>query len=209
MISPRLGWLASVSVGILALFLFARVNRSTFWIGASTVALAFLYSWRGVRLKALPVVDVVSHLLMLSSLLFLAGYYAYDDRPGAVLWAVTGVGFFSAYGQLYNQLRDYDMDRTAGLRNTALFLGQHYTQRAMYTCLVAALACLGISVLAGLWPVWLGLIPLLLGPLLFIMPSSADMRGTEAIDLSGRAQPGALLIANMIALAWFVALLWV
>ncbi|MBI5957294.1 MAG: hypothetical protein HY866_01070 [Chloroflexi bacterium] len=85
-----------------------------------------------VRLKTLPVVDVISHLLMLSSLLFLAGYYAYNAEPGPAWWAAAGVGLISAYGQLYNQLRDFDLDRAAGLFNTSCFLGRQNTQRVMY-----------------------------------------------------------------------------
>ena len=56
--------------------------------------LGFLYSWRAVRLKALPVIDVITHALMLSSLLFLAGYLLVDAvaGPGVAGRGSGGIG---------------------------------------------------------------------------------------------------------------------
>ena len=81
-ISPRDGWRASVVVGGLALVLFACAGWATCVIGALTLGLGFLYSWRRVRLKAVLVIDVFVHLLMLSVLLFLAGYFAWKRKAG-------------------------------------------------------------------------------------------------------------------------------
>jgi 4-hydroxybenzoate polyprenyltransferase len=73
-ISPRLGWWIAWFTAGLALITFASIHIRVLAVGALTVGLGWLYSWRGVRLKAWPLVDVVSHLLMLSVLLFLARY---------------------------------------------------------------------------------------------------------------------------------------
>jgi 4-hydroxybenzoate polyprenyltransferase len=204
-ITPRAGRLASALVAALALALFAALSRETFTVGISTLTLGVLYSWRGVRLKALPVLDVISHALMLSSLLFLAGYLVYDDTPGRA-WLVTlVVGMVSAYGQLYNQLRDYQMDRAAGLRNTASFLGSRGTQIIMYACLIGAALCFFVTVLLGLWPLWLAVVPVVVAPLGWWFRSDRDMRGTAALDLSGRWQGRAMMIANVTLLVWLVA----
>lgn len=204
-ISRREGWLASILVGLVALALYAWVSQAAFWTGALTVALSFLYSWRAVRLKALPVVDVISHVLMLSSLLFLAGYFAYDDTPGSVWLVALGVGLISVYGQLYNQLRDYNMDRAAGLHNTASIVGRANTQRLMYASIGLAALCLLITVVIGLWPLWLLIVPVVMAPLFVLFRPSTDMRGTEAIDMSGRIQLGSMIVANVAVLVWLVA----
>ncbi len=206
-ISPQAGWIASGLVGSLALLLFASVNRETGAAGGLTLLLGLLYSWRRVRLKARPIVDLLSHVLMLSSLLFLAGYFVYDSAPGRAWWAAVGVGLISAYGQLYNQLRDYDMDRAARLHNTASILGRRTTQSLMYASLGAAALCLGGTVLMGLWPLWLILVPLMLSPVLLLTRFRVDMRGTQAIDLSGHLQWGAMIIAVATVLAWSLAIL--
>jgi 4-hydroxybenzoate polyprenyltransferase len=201
-ISPRDGWRASVVVGGLALALFAWAGWAACVIGALTVGLGFLYSWRGVRLKAVPVIDIVVHLLMLSVLLFLAGYFAYDHSPGTVWLVAVSVGLLSAYGQLYNQLRDYEMDRAAGLRNTASILGRRATRRLMVACLGGAVVSLAATVVIGLWPLWLVPVTLAMSPLVLVFRSGTDMRGTQAIDASGRLQVGALVLANVIIMLW-------
>jgi 4-hydroxybenzoate polyprenyltransferase len=203
-VTARDGWIASGLLAVAALLLYAATSAAAFWTGAITLSLAFLYSWRVVRLKALPVVDVLSHALMLSALLFLAGYFTYDSTPGRVWWVAVGVGLISAYGQLYNQARDFDMDRAAGLHNTASLAGRRGTQGLMYAALSAAGVCLLATVILGLWPLWLALVPLVMLPLLWTFRPRTDMRGTEAIDLSGRIQWNFFIIATVTAIVWLI-----
>lgn len=206
-IRPREGWAAALGIGLLALVLYGTVSRGALWIGALTLALSILYSWRAVRLKARPVVDIVSHVLMLSALLFLAGYFAYDSAPGSVWLVALGAALASAYGQLYNQLRDYEADRAAGLRNTASFLGPAGTRRLMYASLGLAAVCLLASIVLGLWPLWLLAVPVLMAPLFLVFRPRTDARGSEAVDASGRVQMGFLILANAAVLVWLVAAL--
>ncbi len=201
-VRPREGWAVALAFGGVALALYAWVGAGTFWIGALTLALSVLYSWRAVRLKARPVVDILSHVLMLSALLFLAGYFAYDDSPGAIWLVALGAALASAYGQLYNQARDFEVDRAAGLRNTAWLAGEAHTRRLMYLSLALAAACLVATVALGLWPLWLLIVPVLLAPLFLVVRPGTDARGTTAIDASGRVQMAFLIVANAAVLVW-------
>src|SRR5690606_37843890 len=115
------------------------------------------YSWRPVRLKAWPVTDVVSHSLMLSGLLLLAGYFIYDEQPGIVWLVAAAVTLVSVYGQLYNQLRDIEMDKAAGLYNTAILLGEANARRAMYLAIGLAAVCMLTAIVRMVFPLWLGL----------------------------------------------------
>jgi len=202
----RRAWVASLASGGIAWGLYAVINPYTWGIGSTTLALAYLYSWRSVRLKAYPLVDVVSHALMLSTLLLLAGYFAYDAAPGAAWWVALGVGCVSAYGQLYNQLRDYEMDQAAGLHNTAAIVGPATTRRLMYSALVAAAGCGLAAIASGLLPLWLLLVPVLALPAGWLLRSGVDMRGTVAIDVSGQMQPAFLLIANLAVWIWLISM---
>jgi len=206
-IRPREGWLVALVLSAIALALYAWTSAGAFWIGALTLALSILYSWRAVRLKARPVVDILSHILMLSALLFLVGYFAYDSAPGAIWLVALGAALASAYGQLYNQVRDYDVDRAAGLRNTASLVGEAGTRRLMYASMALAALCLLVTIALGLWPLWLLIVPVVLAPLLFIFRPSTDARGTTAIDASGRVQMGFLIVANAVVLVWLIAAL--
>lgn len=201
-LSTASGWWAAWSVALLATLSFAAVNPRTLALGMLTLALSGLYSWRRVRLKALPVVDVLSHVSMLSALLFLAGYTAYRADIRAV-WLVTlGVSLISGYGQLYNQLRDYDDDRAAGLRNTASVIGAGGTRWAMHACLIGAGISLSLAVVDGVIPLWFVLLLGSLSPLLLLLRSARDMRGTAAIDLGGSVQTGAMIMATVALLVW-------
>ena len=51
----------SFSSLVISLFLFYLLGLNTFLIGLVIGAICFLYSWKRVRLKSKPVVDLVSH----------------------------------------------------------------------------------------------------------------------------------------------------
>lgn len=205
-LSRREGWRAAWVAGGLALALYALTPPLACGTGVLTLLLGLLYSWRPVRLKAMPVLDMLAHVLMLSALLFLAGFFTYDSSPGGAWWAAAGVALVSAYGQLYNQLRDFDLDRAAGLRNSAALLGRAWTWRLMYVALALALACLALTVARGLWPAWLAIVLVLLVPVVVWRRSGQDMRGTAALDISGRYQAGFMLAAALTMIVWLGAL---
>lgn len=203
-LSPRVGWWASWIVAGGALAGFALIDAQVLAVGALTLLLGWLYSCRAVRLKALPVVDVLAHVLMLSALLLLAGYMVYASAWSSMAWVITGVSLISAYGQLYNQLRDYALDRAAGLRNTASVLGETGTRWAMHGALLGAGLSLAAAVVGGGIPVWFVLVLAGLSPLLIVFYSADDMRGTAALDASGRLQTGAMVIATLALTIWLV-----
>jgi 4-hydroxybenzoate polyprenyltransferase len=201
-IGARMGYAACRVVAAITLIAFAFGGLTVFLIGAATLLLSHLYSWRPVRLKAWPVTDVVSHSLMLSGLLLLAGYFLYDDQPGIVWLVAIGVTLVSVYGQLYNQLRDFEMDKAAGLHNTAILLGEANARRAMYLAVGLGGLCLLAAIIQQLFPLWLGLA--LLGSIaisMWVRPR-ADMRGTQTIEITGAAQIPALLAVNMTVVIW-------
>lgn len=203
-LTARTGWAASGAVAGAALALYAALPAPAALTGGVTLLLGLLYSWRPVRLKARPIADVIAHLLMLSALLVLAGYLAFDAAPGRVWWVVAAAGLISAYGQLYNQVRDDAQDRAAGLRNTTALLGTARARIAMRACLGAAGMLLALTALLGLWPLWLGAVLAALAVPVFLWRRGTDMRGTAAIDATGRLQLGAMLAA----LIWLAANVW-
>ena len=81
-IGAHVGYAACRVVALITLALYALGGVWVLVIGLATLLLSHLYSWRPVRLKAWPVTDIVSHSLMLSGLLLLAGYFIYHTQPG-------------------------------------------------------------------------------------------------------------------------------
>jgi 4-hydroxybenzoate polyprenyltransferase len=156
LISPNAANLASFAVALLGFLLFLPLGVVPTILGGITVVLGFLYSYRPLRLKGIAVVDVVSHALMLSSFQLLCGYFTFSDTLNtAYIAPLLSMTTASAYGQLYNQVRDFEGDQLAGLKNTAGLLGKPTAVlllQALLTIAVAAGAyALIVQQIAPLW----------------------------------------------------------
>ncbi len=208
-IGVRMGYAACRLVAAATLILYALGGGWVLVIGLVTMLLSHLYSWRPVRLKAWPVTDVVSHSLMLSGLLLLAGYFIYHDSPGFVWLVAACATLVSVYGQLYNQLRDYEIDKAAGLKNTAIMLGERYTRRVMRGSVALAAACALASVVQGVFPLWLGIVLVIGVPITLLFRTDRDMRGSKAADSGGRVQIQIVAVFNMMVTVWLVQVLFV
>lgn len=204
----KVGYAACRLVAAVTLLLYALGNWYVLLIGIATLLLSHLYSWRPVRLKAYPVTDIVSHSLMLSGLLMLAGYFIYDTAPGWVWFVAASVTLISVYGQLYNQLRDYEMDKAAGLHNTAILLGERRAKWMMYATIAAAAACMLVAIVWQVFPLWLGLVVLVSAAVSMLVRPRTDARGTVATEASGGMQIQGLIIANLTTIAWLAVVLF-
>ncbi|MCS7070866.1 MAG: prenyltransferase [Anaerolinea sp.] len=207
LVNVRFGYAACRVVAAVTLIMYALGGWWPFVIGGTTLLLSHLYSWRVIRLKAWPVTDIVSHSLMLSGLLLLAGYFTYDTSPGWVWLVAAGATLVSVYGQLYNQLRDYDMDKAAGLHNTAIMLGERNARRMMYSSVAVAALCMIVALIQGVFPIWLSLVLLIAVPVSMLFKPKTDARGTAAIDISGTMQIQSLVILNILIGVWLLEVL--
>ena len=176
----------------------------SFLAGISTLILSYAYSAPPLRLKARPIVDVLSHILMLSGLIILSGYFVYDASPNRTWWVIVAVTMASAYGQFYNQLDDFETDKRAKLRNTAMLIGKRNTVFAMILSAVLTVASFGISIILGIFPTWLGWVLLVTSFTLFLFRWDVDMRGNEA-DASGMIQQPILIGANIVVFIWLLS----
>lgn len=203
LLSVREAGLVCVTVFVSSAILFAQGGLWSLIVGLTTLILSFLYSAPVVRLKARPIVDVLSHVLMLSALLLISGYVVYDTTISTGWWVIFGVSFASAYGQFYNQVDDFEIDKVAGLNNTAMLLGRANTVRAMTICAVLTVICFIIAIIYRVFPFWLGWV---LGASIFIVSLfrwDIDMRGNET-DTSGMVQRPVLITANMVTFMWLL-----
>ena len=201
LLQRREGLLYTWSTFFAALLLYAFSGALALLIGAVTLALCYLYSAHPFRFKARPLTDVISHALMLSGLLIASGYFTYGAQPGAAWLVIAAASLFSAYGQFYNQVADYTVDKQAGLKNTAVLLGERATAILSYASIALALICMLAAILQGLFPAWLGTILVIGIVACALFPWELDMRGNLAQD-GGNLQRPALIVANLLALVW-------
>lgn len=189
---------------LLSAILFYFGGLYSFIAGLSTLILSYLYSARPARLKARPIVDVLSHVLMLSALLMLSGYLIYDTSPSSAWWVILAVTFASAYGQFYNQVDDFETDKLAGLNNTAMLLGKRYTTFAMALSAIMTVICFIIAIILGVFPLWLGYVLAVIVFTLTLFRWDIDMRGNET-DASGMIQLPVLISANIVVFIWLLS----
>jgi len=204
LVSRREGAVLSAATFIASLALYAASGTLALAIGGATLALCYLYSAHPFRFKARPITDVVTHALMLSGMLAAAGYFTYGAAPREVWLVIAAASLFSAYGQFYNQVVDYEVDKEAGLRNTAVLLGKAPTSILGHLSIAGALICIFLAIMQALFPVWLGTI-LIIGVITtIIFPWEFDMRGNLASEGGNMQRPG-LIIANLLALVWLAS----
>ncbi|PJF22839.1 MAG: hypothetical protein CUN56_04020 [Phototrophicales bacterium] len=202
-------WIACGFVVAAAIGLFTLGGTIVLGIGAFNLLLSFLYSWKPIRFKSSSFgLDIISHTLMLGGLLPLAGYFIYSNEahPAIILMAAAAT-LGSTYGQLYNQVRDYEADKKAGIVNVAIRLGERPTWILAYSA-IALTIILGLAALLQMtFPTWLILISLgsivigFTGAYLF---NGKDASGKDALDLTGRLQPGVWFALIVTVLAWVV-----
>lgn len=201
LLTRREGIVASWAMFFGALGLYGLGGWWTFSLGTATLVLCYLYSAHPFRLKARPITDVVSHVLMLSGLLVMTGYFTYDTSPSIAWYVILGAILFSAYGQFYNQVDDYEVDKEAGLRNTVVLIGRLPTIVLMYLSLGGAIISVGLAIFNGAFPQWLGVVALITVSVAALFPWELDMRGNRAEGV-GNIQRPSLIVANIVALLW-------
>jgi 4-hydroxybenzoate polyprenyltransferase len=160
-LSHRAAYIASFIVAVLSAALYALLGKWPFVVGTTCLLIAFLYSWRPVRLKSIPFVDLISHALMLAGLQFAAAYLTFSSTLGPrFFWPFIMAIGVSSYGELFNELRDLDGDRRAGVTHTASVLGPDAARRLATVCFsVGAFAAFVSIFIVQLVPFWvLGLL---------------------------------------------------
>ena len=206
LISSREAGIASWFVAALALLLFIPLGLTVTVLGSLCIALGFLYSYRPWRLEGVAVIDVVSRALMLSSLQLMCGYFAFADSLNtAYIAPLLSMTAASAYGQLFNQVRDFEVDREAGLRNSAALLGKPRVQFLMQSLLTLAIAAgvwaLLIQRMAPWWVFAFG------SALLFVMVIPGVVRGLLSRNLQQAHAPVIYALpytGTGMMVAWFI-----
>jgi 4-hydroxybenzoate polyprenyltransferase len=116
------------------------------------MVLGWAYSCQRLRLEPQPFVDLVTHTLPLASIQFLVGYVAYTRGSWSVCPVLAVLLLFSAYGQLYNELHDWETDAAGGRRTTAVLLGPAVTRIVIYLFLGGSLALVALAIWSRLVP---------------------------------------------------------
>jgi 4-hydroxybenzoate polyprenyltransferase len=201
-VSPPVAYAASFAVAILAGVAYFFLGPIPFWLGAACLAIGLVYSWRLVRLKSIPVVDLISHGLLLAGLQLLCAYFTFAPGGGGEWIApFIFVVSISLYGELFNEVRDLEGDLKAGVTHTAALVGERVAHMMMYALLAGAGVSFVYSIVAGLIPVWVLGILVALSIILLARPILRMRRGS-AMELTGPLHVPAQIVGALTMIVW-------
>ena len=112
-------WL-TVVIGLILLIPFGLL---TLIAGLAIIILGFLYSYKPVRLKSVPFLDLLSHGLFLGGLqsfIIISANNNPVSQNGFVIIFLIFIG--SLMGDINNEIRDHEVDRKTQIKNTASVL---------------------------------------------------------------------------------------
>lgn len=176
-------------------------------LGLVSLALGYLYSWRVIRFKNMPFIDLASHCMMLAGLQFLPGMLAFNTHEVFFDWIFPFIFIvcISLYGELFNELRDLDGDLAAGLNHTASKLGYKPTYLIMMSLLSVGVVCGGITFFVlKIIPTWVVITLVALAAIFVIRPAVKARRHRSALAVQQSFQKPLEAAAALALLAQFV-----
>ena len=150
--SKSTGYLVAAGSGIISLSLAVIAGINVFLIILAFIAIAFLYSWRPVRMKTMPFWDLSTHAIM-GGLMFLSSAWSYGIFWDGHVFSVSLI-FSSgiALALLAHQLYDYEDDIAAKITTTVVALGKRKTYW-IKGCIYFLIVCLLVKEnLSGFFP---------------------------------------------------------
>lgn len=118
------GYIISFLLLLIGLSLLVIIGALVFLFGLALVLVGFLYSWKPVRFKSMPFIDVVSHIICLGALQFLITYLTFRPIDLFVIPFLMIILPFSLMVEVLYELRDFNVDKNTNIRNTIQRLGR-------------------------------------------------------------------------------------
>ncbi len=199
----RAAYVASFAAAILAGAAFYPLGLVPFWLGVVCLVIGFLYSWRLVRLKRIPIVDLISHSLLLAGLQYLCAYFTFASSATGAEWIAPFVFVMSIsmYGELFNEVRDLEGDLQAGVTHTAAVVGEKGAHVLMLALLAVGGISFAYSIVAGLVPWWVLVVLFVLAAIILARPILMMRRGS-AVDLVGPLHVPAQIVGALTMIVW-------
>lgn len=143
-ITKNHGYLFSVFLAAVGLILLWFVSPSVFLIGIVFAFIGFFYSWNGFKLKSMPILDLVSHVLFLGAMQFLITYLAFRPLDLLVAPFLMIIVPFSAMNEILHELKDFELDKSTNIDNTVQRLAGFDMKKVLLG--LALIALIGFSI---------------------------------------------------------------
>jgi len=127
-------YLLSVITALISIIFYSFLGMKIAILGITGIILGFAYSYKKIRLKSKPFADFISHGIFLGLIFFITAILISENTIDWYLIIFPGMGIFtlSAISDINNEIRDYHVDRIAGLKNTANMINLLKLKRIFY-----------------------------------------------------------------------------
>ena len=147
-------FIASIAFILYAFVSYVKGTPLPLIVGSITLLVGHFYSYRKVRLKTIPVIDLISHAYMLAAGLTLAAYFSATGNGSITLLgklSLAVVFLASMYGQLDNEIRDFEIDVREKVTTLATILGKNVS-KILQTVLIVLTGALSVYAIHTLNP---------------------------------------------------------
>jgi 4-hydroxybenzoate polyprenyltransferase len=138
-LSKTQGYIISLFLLLIGLSLLATISTLVFLLGIALGLVGFFYSWKPVRFKSMPFIDIISHVICLGALQFLITYLAFRPVDVFVIPFLMIILPFSLMVEVLYELRDFNVDRDTNIRNTIQRLGKINMKKLLIVSCATAL----------------------------------------------------------------------
>lgn len=102
----------------LGLFLLLFVSYYVFLLGIIFAFGGFFYSWKPLRLKSIPFVDMITHVIFLGVIQFFITYLSFRSLDWFVIPFLMIIIPFSLMIEIFGELKDFEVDKKTNINNT-------------------------------------------------------------------------------------------
>ncbi len=144
-LTKKQGYLICISLSLTGLFLLLTVSFIVFSLGLTLGLLGFFYSWKPVRLKSIPVADLISHAIGLGVLQFSITYLAFRSFDLFFIPFLIIIVPLSLITEIFHELGDFRVDKKTKIKNTIQMLGIFNTKKL--TIILGIISTVGVLLL--------------------------------------------------------------
>jgi 4-hydroxybenzoate polyprenyltransferase len=145
---------------VVGLSLLLLISVQVFLAGLALALVGFLYSWRRLRLKSMPVLDLVSHVFFLGALQFLITYMSFRPLDWFVIPFLMVIIPSSMINEMLHEMSDFEVDSLTSVNNTIQRFKRSDVDRLM--ALLVLVSVVGASIIIFSLPLGNGVYNLLL-----------------------------------------------
>jgi 4-hydroxybenzoate polyprenyltransferase len=168
-LTRKQGYLISFFFLFFGLFLLYQINLLVFYLGLMNALLGFLYSWRHIRLKSIPILDLLSHVVFLGGIQFVIIYLSFRPLDLHIIPFLMIVIPVSMMNEIFHELIDFELDEKTKITNTTQKLSRFNIKKILMFLSIIVITGFSINILT--FPHGNKIITLLFAFLIGVIPS--------------------------------------